>query len=294
DGSSAHPQTIGPGDHIRYGSLYQSPSISDGTHTIALNATILKSFGDPMTMDYMVVSPGNQTSLVGKTLMVDDIYSGIHFGSGWVSDSGVFAIGTDDYYISTPFHNTSHTTSTPGSVFSFSYTGRLNLAVRSQDNCIPRSSMTLYGVFRWDQLGQFDLVTTIDHRSPVTKTFNSRTDMKIRDDTIRQPDFVLFTTPSDLEAGIHTISFNLSKCDNQTLIVGYITYTPSFSSLSTMPDLTGLVNPLVSSPNTPSSMAPFFSTPTPPVTRKSHIAALAGGIVAGLVLLSVLALLLIW
>ncbi|KAJ7573418.1 hypothetical protein C8J56DRAFT_1130237, partial [Mycena floridula] len=201
-----------------YGQFYQSPILEDTAEIHTINATVVGPV-DAIALDYIAVSPGNETPLLGRTLMVDDMYGGFSFGSGWVTEEPVLNLFTNSEFLAFPFQNTTHRASTPGSMFSFSYTG---------------SSLSLYGVFDWDQQGNYELTSIIDDELPLSSTFDARNDpnpLEMR----QQPNFVLFSR--DLEAGNHTATFTLSKCSNQTLIIDYIIYKPSFSSLSTMPNL---------------------------------------------------------
>ncbi|KAJ7588414.1 hypothetical protein C8J56DRAFT_1164864 [Mycena floridula] len=262
-----------------YGQLYQSPTLDDTAKIHTLNTTVISSAPGgilSIVLDYIVVSPGKKTPLLGRTLMVDDMYSGLSFGSGWVTTETVFDLDDNDNELVFPFQNTTHRALTPGSMFSFSYTG---------------SNLSLYGVFDWGQLGSYELTSTIDDEPPVSKTFDARNDPN-PEAYRQQPNFVLFSR--ELEAGNHTATFTLSKCVNQTLIVDYITYKPFFSSLSTMPNLTGLTFPFPSDVPTSGPTSPTNPSPNNPANSRSHIAALVTGLVAGLVLLACLIWLLIW
>ena len=50
--------------------------------------------------------------------------------------------------------------------------------------------------------------------------------------------YILFSSSNPLTAGNHTLVINITQCVNQTFILDYITYTPSFSTLASMPNLT--------------------------------------------------------
>ncbi|KAJ7572280.1 hypothetical protein C8J56DRAFT_990919 [Mycena floridula] len=264
-----------------YSQFYHSLTLDNAAKNHTINATVVGGGGvgsEPIGLDYIAVSPGKKTPLIGRTLMVDDMYSGLSFGSGWITTETVFNLLFYANFSAFPFQNTTHTASTPGSMFSFSYTG---------------SSLSLYGVFDWDQLGSYELTSTIDDELPVSKTFDARNGLN-PDEFQQQTNFLLFST-GELEAGNHTATFTLSKCDNQTFIVDYITYKPSFSSLSTMPNLTGLTFPFdVPTGGSSSPTNPSLPTPHNPANSTSHIAPLVAGLVGGLALLSCLILLLIW
>ncbi|KAJ7588507.1 hypothetical protein C8J56DRAFT_1077656 [Mycena floridula] len=185
-----------------YGQFYQSPTLDETAKNYTINATLVGP-EDFIELDYIAVSPGKETPLLGRTLMVDDMYSGLNFGSGWVTKEMVFNL--DDNFLAFPFQNTTHIASTPRSMFNFSYTG---------------SNLSLYGIFDWDQLGSYELTSTIDDELPVSKTFDARIDSN--PEAYRQQlNFVLFSR--ELEAGNHTATFTLSKCFNQTFMVDYIT-----------------------------------------------------------------------
>ncbi|KAJ7580121.1 hypothetical protein C8J56DRAFT_275794 [Mycena floridula] len=188
---------------------YQSPLLDEGSHTMNITTNNLTV----TSIDYLVVLPGKTTSLVGKTLAVDDAYPAIQYGSNWETTP----VTSNEEFEET-FLSTLHHTSTPGSKFTFTYSG---------------SNMTIFGVFLRDQPGSFDLTTTIDDGHSSTQTFTGDPNSEPH----WQPHFPLFTT-GDLHVGQHTVTVELSKCVNQTLVVDYILYTPSFSSLAEMPAIT--------------------------------------------------------
>jgi hypothetical protein len=78
-------------------------------------------------VDYLVITPGDGTPLDGETLIVDDMYNGIHYsGSGWISVASDFSFL--EYTIpvyAQAFQNGTHQTSSIGDSFTFSYTGKL-------------------------------------------------------------------------------------------------------------------------------------------------------------------------
>ncbi|KAJ7572282.1 hypothetical protein C8J56DRAFT_1175417 [Mycena floridula] len=179
---------------VLYGQLYQSPTVDDTAKIHTINATVA---GPTLLLDYIAVSPGKETALLGRTLMVDDMYSGLSFGSGWVTTDSEPAFNLASGTPGFPFQNTTHRASTPGSVFSFSYTG---------------SSLLLYGVFDWDQRGSYELTSTIDDELPVSKTFDARNSANLG---FLQPNFVLFSR--ELEAGNHTATFTpVQMCQSNT------------------------------------------------------------------------------
>ncbi|KAJ7585957.1 hypothetical protein C8J56DRAFT_939978, partial [Mycena floridula] len=105
-----------------YRQFYQSPTLDDTAKIHIVNATGIGPELAHIELDYIAVSPGKETPLLGRTLMVDDMYSGLSFRSGWVTTETVFNLFSGTIYPALPFQNTTHTASTPGSMFSFSYT----------------------------------------------------------------------------------------------------------------------------------------------------------------------------
>ncbi|KAJ7580106.1 hypothetical protein C8J56DRAFT_896715 [Mycena floridula] len=127
------------------------------------------------------------------------------------------------------------------------------------------SNMTVYGTFQWVQSGSFDLVAYVDDGPPLTQTFSGIPHSGW------QPHFPLFST-GNLDPGQHTVTVELSKCVNQTLVFDYILYTPSFSTLASMP-----------------SMTPRITS-----TKKPAVSVIIGSVIGGLVLLGLFCLFFIW
>lgn len=120
----------------------------------------------------------------------------------------------------------------------------------------------------------------IDNQSPFSKFFTSVASANLPDFN-----FKLFET-GDLKAGNHTVTLNLTACINQTLIIDYILYAPSFFTLATMPNLTSAST---SSPATTTSTGSSGNISSP---HRPPVGAIAGGVVAGLAALALLSLLL--
>ncbi|KAJ7580071.1 hypothetical protein C8J56DRAFT_795522, partial [Mycena floridula] len=252
---------------------YQTPSVGQGVHT--LNITNLGS--DTVAVDLIAAAAGPNTALINRTLIIDDTYPGIHYGSGWTLQNNAFEIGP--LLAATPFQNTTHQASEAGATFTFSYTG---------------TSMGVSGIFLWDQLGSFTLTSTVDNNMPTVHLFNAQTDAN-PEEFIHQPNFQLFAT-GDLPVGNHTVTLTLSNCTDQTLVIDYISYFSAFGSIATMPDLTGLtIDPTSSSSIFSTASLPSPSTTAPPSgAKKSSAAALAGGITAGVIVIVMLILVFVW
>ena len=101
--------------------------------------------------------------------------------------------------------------------------------------------------------------------------------------------YILFSSDT-LAAGNHILVINITQCINQTFILDYITYTPSFLTLASMPNLT--LSPTTtfkpSSPSATSSGSPFSVTNGSQVnssnteTKKIPVGAIVGGVLGGI------------
>src|SRR6266498_1272642 len=58
-----------------------SYALKDGPHTITVNATVAKS--QTFWFDYIGYLPSKSVSLANKTIMLINVDSAIHYGSGW-------------------------------------------------------------------------------------------------------------------------------------------------------------------------------------------------------------------
>ncbi|KAJ7582011.1 hypothetical protein C8J56DRAFT_894845 [Mycena floridula] len=92
-----------------YGQFYQSLRLDDTAKLHTINATVVGPV-DSIALDYIAVSPRKETPLIGRTLMIDDMYSDLSFGSGWVTTTET-VFNLFDFLVF-PFQNTTHTTST--------------------------------------------------------------------------------------------------------------------------------------------------------------------------------------
>ncbi|KAJ7583010.1 hypothetical protein C8J56DRAFT_239096 [Mycena floridula] len=265
DSNKAYTTSTGDKSPPNYLQWYQSPQLEPGSHSIKLDK--INGTG----VDYIVVQPGPDSPLTNQILMIDDAYVGINYVNHWESSAAATVRGNGSSYGGSTFQNTTHQTSIEGAYLNFSYFG---------------TEMAMYGIYSWDQPGSYDLTITVDDQTPFVKTFNSSQAHDLL--TPDQPNLKLFTT-GDLAAGRHTVIANLSRCDRQSLVIDYIQYSPAFSSLATMPDLTipqgsaSAAGPSNTSSDTPS-----------PSTKKTSAGAIAGGVVGGLALLAILALLFLW
>ncbi|KAJ7587359.1 hypothetical protein C8J56DRAFT_78414 [Mycena floridula] len=237
---------------------YQSPVLEEGIHTIAVSGL------HGTAIDLLLISPGPNTSLRGKTLLVDDSYSGIVYGgSSWREIRGS-KFREDPPLPALPVQNGTHQTSTVGNSLTFSYTG---------------TSMQLYGILQAAG-GSLQLSYTIDSGNVLQETHTPDLTTPFKNDVLN---YMLVDT-GPLEPGNHTVVVQLAATIDQSLIVDYIQYQPGFDTLATMPNLSDSVpTPSTSSESFPSPSS--GSTPSSPKTKSPKVLA---GVTIGVVLVVVL------
>lgn len=96
---------------------YESPQLSDGLHTITYAMGSLKALP---ALDYLAITAGQSTPMVGKTVTVDDSDSSVVFSGSW-SDSSPYPAPFD----TSPriYNKTMHWTSTVGDTMNFQFEG---------------------------------------------------------------------------------------------------------------------------------------------------------------------------
>lgn len=99
------------------------------------------------------------------------------------------------------------------------------------------TSIAIYGIFTWSNLGLITLSFTIDGQS-LSETFRVNSDTPQFLSELGQQQNFLFKSFDFLSPSNHTLVVNLTDCANQTFAFDYVTFTPSFSTLATMPNLT--------------------------------------------------------
>ena len=147
------------------------------------------------------------------------------------------------------------------------------------------TSVFVYGIFSWAQIGSLSATYTLDCTSiPQTYLVTTRSPQYMQEES----NYILFSSDT-LAAGNHILVINITQCINQTFILDYITYTPSFSTLASMPNLTNLPTTTFKSHSSSatSSGSPFFITNGSQVSqsnierKKIPISAIVGGILGG-------------
>lgn len=136
----------------------------------------------------------------------------------------------------------------------------------------------------WSTLGIISATFTIDGVAfPQTYSVTTTTPGFVQNDG-EAINFPLFTT-NTIPTGDHTLIINVTRCENQTFILNYITYAPSFSSLSAMPNLLTTTTTAAAARST-SDFNPNQTTSTP--KRKTKVGALIGEVIGALVVLALI------
>lgn len=95
---------------------YQSPTLSEGKHTIHVDGLA------GTALDYATITVGQNTSLSGKKIIVDNDDPAVHYSGNWIRNTSEFVPGGIPKGL--PFRNSTHRSTTPGDTITFLFTGR--------------------------------------------------------------------------------------------------------------------------------------------------------------------------
>lgn len=102
---------------------YDSPTLSDGKHTITY---AIGTSASPPAFDYLTVTAGKSTTLKDHTLAVDDADSAIIYSGSW-SNAPLDPAGTDSFI--SLYRDTVHWTSTVGDSLQLQFEGELYIGL---------------------------------------------------------------------------------------------------------------------------------------------------------------------
>ena len=238
DGSEPTTSSYNDPNPPSYRQWYQSPTLSEGLHNISLTKL------NGTSLDFAVVTAGNDTPLTGQVAIVDNQNPLITFQGNWKQNSSSFI--SSQIPDGLPFRNTTQDSTTIGDSLTFRFTGTLSYQPL-YCNCgginfwLGQSAAT-FGVYDWSIPGLITLTFTLDGSS-LTKTFQvTSTTAQFISQTGQEPNFEFFSYDF-LTPGNHTLVVNVTDLVNQTFSFDYITFQPSFSTLANMPNLTSLTGP---------------------------------------------------
>lgn len=95
---------------------FQSPSLSDGQHTLIYAPGSL----DTPTFDYLVVEAGHSTSLQSRTIIVDDTSPDLAYSGTWSTQNP--SPSASDFSTAS-FRDTTHWSKNVGDTLQFNFTG---------------------------------------------------------------------------------------------------------------------------------------------------------------------------
>ncbi|KAH9476879.1 hypothetical protein JR316_0010795 [Psilocybe cubensis] len=230
DGSVPYNTSYADPNPQTYRQWYQSPLLADGPHVVALSHIAGTS------LDYAVVTVGPSTPLTNEHIIVDNDDPGVTFNGTWSRSHSMFNSGPQPDGF--PYHNTTHQSSTVGSSFTYRFSGQdtRSLPVYLRSSKVLGHSAAVYGIFNWAYVGILSLTFSLDGES-LAQSYRVSPDTPQSKNEIGQQQNFLFYSYDFLSPGDHTLTVNVTEAINQTFAFDYITFKPSFSSLSNMPDL---------------------------------------------------------
>lgn len=117
DGGTPYNTTYSDPNPQSYRQWYQTPTLSDGQHTVLLSHVL------GTALDYAVVTVGKDTPLGTNRIIVDNEDPSITYKGSWSRSIEEFDAGSlpDGF----PYHNSTQRSSTPGDIFTFQFSGKL-------------------------------------------------------------------------------------------------------------------------------------------------------------------------
>ncbi|KAK0447721.1 hypothetical protein EV421DRAFT_1787786 [Armillaria borealis] len=251
DGADAYVASYpSPAEYLQW---YMSPILEEGNHTITLSEL------DNIDVDYAIVAVGNQTTVQGKDILVDDTSNAIVWNGNWQTNTSTLAHITRVFVDNHPLGNSTKDSSTAGDSFSFQFTG---------------TNVSVFGAQRISIIGGISSDFSVDGGK--TTTFSTTSNASGNDIA----NTMFFSSPI-LTSGTHTLFMNITE--------DYITYSDQVSDSKSSSSPTSSSGS--SGTNTPSSSG--TSSPySPPKT--TQFAGIVGGAVGGSVALLLIIGALIW
>ena len=166
----------------------------------------------------------------------------------------------------------------------------------------------MYGLFSWANLGTLSATYTIDGGVTIAGSYPVTTSSPEYINGIMAISNFQFVTFDSLSAGNHTLVIKLTQCDNHAFAFDYITYTPSFPNLSSMPGFvpsapastpgaasttTNYGPTLISSKAGASPTTSQASQPSAQGSKQTPVRSIIGVVVGGLAL-ALIAFLFVW
>ncbi|THU98137.1 hypothetical protein K435DRAFT_856961 [Dendrothele bispora CBS 962.96] len=253
---------------------YMSPILEDSLHQIEISELIHTN------VDFAVITVGDNTSLTGQTIILDDSSPEITWNGKWQEETNQTfdPSGSGEYHPIRPLKNGTHTSTSVGDSMTFQFAG---------------TAIDVYGIFNWNLSGSVVVDFTIDGTSNTSKSFSATIDRPDRVDV--SLNYLLFNT-TGLSSGNHTLKIDVADVvGSQSFTIDYLTYQPSFNSLRDKPDFTSMsagsgTSSTATIDASPSGGTGPIATESPmPVLRHVNIRKVVGSVVGSVAVLSVLA-----
>ncbi len=108
-----------------YMQWYTSPTLEEGTHTITITDM------DGTDVDYALVGVSDQTTALGKDILVDSASDSIVWVGDWQTNTSILIPTFEDFHVvNYPLGNSTKDSRTSGDNFSFQFTGRFTSRLR--------------------------------------------------------------------------------------------------------------------------------------------------------------------
>ncbi|KAK0188543.1 hypothetical protein F5146DRAFT_1122714 [Armillaria mellea] len=194
-------------DENYYGRWYQSPELADGHHTVELSG-----LASGTQLDYVLVEAGPSTPLADSSIIVDDSNSTeIWYSPGSPGWETISNHSVDDVLYS-PFGGSMTASTAEGNMFAFKFAG---------------TAVYVYGIHKFIQVGTVAVTFSVDGSTP---------SFVAPQEDFEDPPHYLYFTKDRLGPGAHTLVCNVTNVTgDQSFVLDYIVYTPSFESLSDKP-----------------------------------------------------------
>ncbi|KAJ7044152.1 hypothetical protein C8F04DRAFT_942736 [Mycena alexandri] len=196
---------------------FESPILDDGQHTIVYGASAVDLFP---AFDYLTVTAGSTTQLLGRTVIVDDAEITQYSGQWTTQPPTPLALSRP----SAIYKNTTHWSRTVGDSFTLQFTGN-SVAVYG---VVPNNTDTANSTFSYSVDGVSTVVPV-----PLTST---------------QVDVMTEFFHADVPAGTHTLVFNVTEvAPSHVFGVDFVLYNSTVDTSS--PEGSTVQTPVARHPN---------------------------------------------
>ncbi|KAG6810720.1 hypothetical protein H0H92_010602 [Tricholoma furcatifolium] len=185
------------------GLLYTTPTLSDGPHTVDISMSPVSGI-----IDYMVVTGGNDTQLLGQQLIIDDDDTSVSYEGTWTKNQSTL-LNKDDL-VRSPYGDGIHQTSSSGAAVTLTFNGTA-IAVYGPSSPGPSSA-------------DLQINYTLD-------AVNSQI-VDYTDSLLLNSNFQWYLNDT-LAPGEHTLRMEVIKAVNANFTIDYALYSPSFNTLET-------------------------------------------------------------